>query len=143
MTFKMSLVLLLFALVPCSTLLRGGAASDPPLKTEFRTSDRCVACHNELKTNSGEDVSIGFQWRSSIMANSSRDPYWQGSVRRESIDHPESIADVEDEWSICHMPITHLTAQAARKKAAGVLHLPLSNSDDQTAAATQGGFLLD
>ena len=26
-------------------------------------------------------------WRSSIMANSSRDPYWQASVRRETIDH--------------------------------------------------------
>ena len=26
------------------------------------------------------------------MANSSRDPYWQGSVRRESMDHPE-LAD--------------------------------------------------
>jgi hypothetical protein len=32
----------------------------------FQTSDRCMACHNELKTPSGRDVSIGFNWRSSI-----------------------------------------------------------------------------
>jgi len=28
--------------------------------TFFRTSERCVACHNGLTTSSGEDVSIGF-----------------------------------------------------------------------------------
>jgi len=49
---------------------------------EFHTSDRCLACHNGLRTPAGEDVSIGFAWRSSIMGNSSRDPYWQASVRR-------------------------------------------------------------
>src|SRR5713101_4801559 len=74
-----------------------------PRGTLFRTSERCVACHNGLTTSSGEDISIGFEWRASIMANSSRDPYWQGSVRRESMDHPESKQAIEDECSICHM----------------------------------------
>ena len=32
-----------------------------PAGTFFRTSDRCVACHNGLTTSSGEDISIGFQ----------------------------------------------------------------------------------
>src|SRR5450759_5261565 len=62
------------------------------LKPEFQTSDRCLACHNGLTAPSGKDVSIGFDWRSTIMANSARDPYWQASVRREDIDHPESKA---------------------------------------------------
>ncbi len=79
-----------------------------PPGTVFRTSDRCVACHNGLKTSEGEDISIGFQWRSSIMANSSRDPYWQGSVRRETIDHPESKQAIEDECSVCHMPAVRM-----------------------------------
>src|SRR5262245_18017363 len=39
----------------------------------FQSADNCVACHNGLTTRSGEDVSIGFAWRASIMANSSRD----------------------------------------------------------------------
>ena len=94
-----ALQLAAIALFPYPAPVRGGASSDRTLKIEFRTSDRCVPCHNQLKTRSGEDVSIGFQWRSSIMANSSRDPYWQGSVRRELIDHPESKADIEDECS--------------------------------------------
>ena len=75
----------------------GAVAARAEKKTpavEFRTSDRCVACHNGLLTASGDDVSIGFDWRASIMANSSRDPYWQGSVRREAIDHPESKAAI-------------------------------------------------
>ena len=64
-------------------------ARSAPSAVAFQTSDRCIACHNGLTTASGEDVSIGFDWRATIMANSSRDPYWQASVRRETIDHGE------------------------------------------------------
>jgi hypothetical protein len=71
----------------------------------FRTSESCLACHNGLITPAGEDVSIGSEWRATMMANSSRDPYWQASVRREIIDHPESRAEIEDECATCHMPM--------------------------------------
>jgi len=71
----------------------------------FQTSDRCVACHNGMRTQAGEDFSIGLDWRASIMANSSRDPYWQASVRRETIDHPTASADIQNECSHCHMPM--------------------------------------
>jgi hypothetical protein len=110
------------ALLP---VVRVQAGPSEPGKTEFRTSDRCVACHNGLKTSAGEDISIGLQWRASIMANSSRDPYWQGSVRRESIDHPESQADIENECSACHMPMAHLMARDAGQKTRVFAHLPL------------------
>ena len=53
-------------------------------------SENCVACHNNLVTPAGEDVSIGATWRSTMMANSARDPYWQAAVRRETIDHPST-----------------------------------------------------
>ena len=56
--------------------------------THFETSDRCVACHNGISTPTGEDISIGVAWRTSMMANSGRDPYWISGVRRETIDHP-------------------------------------------------------
>src|SRR5215210_1001371 len=49
----------------------------------FQTSDRCVACHNGITTRSGEDISIGVNWRTSMMANAGRDPYWMAGVRRE------------------------------------------------------------
>ena len=136
-----ALFALCFTLALSPVLLRGKSPkreSDAQLKTEFRTSDRCVACHNGLKTSKGEDISIGFQWRASIMANSSRDPYWQGSVRRESIDHPESQSAIEDECSVCHMPITHLTAKSEGKRAEVFAHLPISTSDEEHAAAADG-----
>ena len=43
------------------------AAEDP-----FRTSDRCLACHKGVTTSRGLDVSIGYDWRGSMMANSAR-----------------------------------------------------------------------
>jgi hypothetical protein len=103
-----------------------GKDDKPAAHPDFRTSDRCVACHNGLKTSAGEDISIGFLWRASIMANSARDPYWQGSVRRESIDHPESSPALQDECSTCHMPMTHLMAKAQGREAEVFVHLPLS-----------------
>jgi hypothetical protein len=60
----------------------------------FTTSDNCIACHNVLVTPQGEDVSIGASWRSTMMANSARDPYWQAGVRRETIDHPMHSAAI-------------------------------------------------
>src|ERR1700757_1293170 len=87
----------ILALVMFSPELTRGRGSPPKSKPEFHTSDRCLACHNGLTTPSGEDVSIGLDWRASIMANAPRDPYWQASIRRESIDHAEAKADIEDE----------------------------------------------
>jgi hypothetical protein len=91
----------------------------------FQTSDRCLACHNGLVAADGADVSIGFDWRTSVMANSALDPYWQASVRRETIDHASSTADIEDDCAICHMPIARYHAHLRRRPADIFAHLPL------------------
>jgi hypothetical protein len=83
-------------------------AYKPHQATAFHTSDRCVACHNGMTSADGEGFSIGFDWQASIMANSSRDPYWQGSVRRETIDHPESSKFIQNDCSFCHMAAVRL-----------------------------------
>jgi hypothetical protein len=115
-----------------------GSANKNDLKPKFQTSDRCLACHNGLIAPSGKDVSIGFDWRSSIMANSSRDPYWQASVRREGIDHPESKAVIEDECAACHMPIARYEAKVEGHKGEVLAHLPFSNDPKKNAAAEDG-----
>jgi hypothetical protein len=114
------------------------AAGDRAPEVKFQTSDRCFACHNGLKTTAGEDVSIGYDWRASMMANSSRDPYWQGSVRRESTDHPESRAAIEDECSACHMPMTRYPAKMAGKLGGVFSHLPF-DADQREGHAAQDG----
>jgi hypothetical protein len=102
----------------------------------FQTSDNCLACHNGLTTPGGEDVSIGSSWRASMMANSARDPYWQAGVRRETIDHPSAAAVIEDECSICHMPMTTFTARANGHEGEIFRHLPVvqkTGPEDRTA----------
>jgi hypothetical protein len=123
--------------IASAPFVRGGARHGV-VKPEFRTSDRCVACHNGLTTKSGEDISIGLDWRPSMMANSSRDPYWQASVRRESVDHPESKPAIEDECSVCHMPIIHLQAKHEGRKAEIFAHLPFNADNKDNAAAEDG-----
>ncbi len=95
----------------------------------FETSDNCLACHNGMATPAGEDVSIGVQWRASMMANSARDPYWQAAVRREVIDHPTKKAAIEDECSLCHMPMATTTARAAERHGEVFRLLPSSPGD--------------
>jgi hypothetical protein len=90
----------------------------------FATSDQCMACHNGLRTPSGEDVSIGAAWRASMMANSSRDPYWQAAVRREVLDHPAATDAIEDECATCHMPMSRTDARLNGDEGEVFGHLP-------------------
>jgi|JI10StandDraft_1071094.scaffolds.fasta_scaffold48163_5 hypothetical protein len=105
----------------------------------FVSADTCRACHNNVVTPSGEDVSIFTDWRSSMMANSARDPYWMAAVRREVMDHPASADDIENECSICHMPMTTFPARAAGRKGRIFDHLPLGRPDDPDAALAADG----
>lgn len=119
-------------------ILRAGAGDHSP-KIAFHDSARCLACHNGLTTPGGKDVSIGFDWRASIMANSSRDPYWQASARRETIDHPESKSAVEDECSVCHMPITRYEAKLQGHEGEIFAFLPFSQKTGEMSALGQDG----
>jgi hypothetical protein len=107
----------------------------PAGPVSFQTGAECIACHNGLITPAGEDVSIGVSWRASMMAHSSRDPYWQGAVRREAIDHPEHAAAIEDECSICHMPMTTYPARAAGGLGQVFAHLPIGQPGTDPLAA--------
>src|ERR1700756_5898832 len=138
MVMRAHLVVAILGLVVFSPRLTRGRGSPPKSKPEFHTSARSLACHNGLTTPGGEDVSIGFDWRASIMANASRDPYWQASIWRESIDHAEVKADVEDECSVCHMPVTHYQARVANQKGKVFAYLPFPGKGDDTAAAEDG-----
>jgi hypothetical protein len=97
-----------------------------------------MACHNGLSTPSGEDVSIGSQWRASMMANSSRDPYWQAGVRRETLDHPQARAAIEDECAVCHMPMSRYEAKRRGREGEVFAHLPFRPGDPSGRLAADG-----
>lgn len=105
----------------------------------FLTADRCLACHTGFTSATGEDISIGSDWRASMMANSARDPYWQAAVRREITDFPDARAVIEDECSKCHMPMARTVANADGR--AGVIfdHLvPEPPNPEEAALALDG-----
>jgi len=57
-------------------------------RTLFRTdhftgSGICAQCHNDIKDKNGNDVSIISAWSTTMMANATRDPFWQAKVRSE------------------------------------------------------------
>ena len=89
----------------------------------FKTAASCIACHN-AEVTAGGGGSIAADWRGSIMAHSSRDPYWQAAVRRETIDHPRAAAEVEDECAACHMPMSRADAAARGRRGQVFAHLP-------------------
>lgn len=128
-------LLALLVASPVSSHGGNGRASSAP---KFQTSDRCVACHNGMRTQAGDDFSIGIDWRASIMANSSRDPYWQGSVRRETIDHPNASADIQNECSHCHMPMSFYEAHLQGKKSEVFSHLLFDLNKKADAEAADG-----
>lgn len=96
----------------------------------FLTSDQCMACHDQLSTRTGDDISIGTDWRGSIMANSSRDPYWHAAVRREIMDHPAASDEIQDECTRCHMPMSNVVERALGGRGRAFDHLPINDADD-------------
>jgi hypothetical protein len=79
----------------------------------FSGSGACAICHTNLADESGNDVSIDSSWRSTIMANSARDPYWQASVRAEVQRTPQRAAEIQGACATCHMPMARVSAQVA------------------------------
>lgn len=120
---------------PQQELLQDRYARSEPA---FQTSDRCFVCHNGTNLPSGAQVTIGADWRTSVMANSSRDPYWQASVRRESLDHPQAQSAIEDECSTCHMPIARYHSRLDGKRGQVFAHLPLNAQAPANKEAADG-----
>ncbi len=105
----------------------------------FRTAETCMVCHDNLVTPSGQDVSIGADWRATMMANSARDPYWQAAVRREILDHPDARAEIENECSICHMPMSAFAARASGRPGVVFAHLPVGQGRAADSALAGDG----
>jgi hypothetical protein len=96
----------------------------------FQASDRCFACHNGLSTSSGEDISIGFSWRPTMMANSA-DPYWQAGVRRETSTTPRPKRRSKTVfWR--HMPMARFSLLRGQEERSS--HIRLFDSEDHGSA---------
>lgn len=87
-------------------------AGDPAFSTShFSGSQNCAMCHNGIVDNQSKDVSIVTDWSSTMMANSSRDPFWRAKVRSEMARHPELQSVINDKCSKCHAPMANAQAK--------------------------------
>ncbi|MCQ8116149.1 dockerin type I domain-containing protein [Methylomonas rosea] len=87
-------------------------AGDPAFTTShFSGSQNCAMCHNGIVDNQSKDVSIVTDWSSTMMANSSRDPFWRAKVRSEMSRHPELQTVINDKCSKCHAPMANAQAK--------------------------------
>ena len=92
--------------------------------SRFAGSGDCAVCHSLLTDSTGQDVSMDTYWRSTMMANSARDPLWQAKVSSEVARNPGLKAVIEAKCATCHMPMAYTQAL----------------TDDEPAAILGDGF---
>ncbi|GAW87246.1 hypothetical protein bplSymb_SCF06701P003 [Bathymodiolus platifrons methanotrophic gill symbiont] len=109
-------------LTESSPVIEPGPTGNPSFTSEhFSGSANCQMCHDGLSDDTGKDVSIIKAWKSTMMANATRDPLWKAKVRtelnraRDSVGDDASAGDalagvINDKCSKCHAPMAHFEA---------------------------------
>lgn len=91
----------------------------------FTGSGKCAGCHGTdpnafaslvgqtypaVPMPNGHDVNPTDQWRSSLMGNSAKDPFWRAKVAHEVAINPDHQLELEDKCTSCHAPLGHFNA---------------------------------
>lgn len=110
---KNVILLLLFMIIQFSSIL----FPQNPLPEEesnlFSGSGNCVLCHESdgyVMTWNNTDVSPVTYWRSTMMANASKDPLWRAMVAEEVYTFPQLQAIIETTCLRCHSPMGYTEA---------------------------------
>ena len=75
--------------------------------SHFAGSGNCATCHDGLTDTSGDNVSIVRDWGASMMANSTKDPFWQAKVATELKRNPHLSTVINDTCTRCHAPMAN------------------------------------
>jgi len=86
--------------------------------THYSGNGVCAACHTDqnvgdarvmvIQDDSGfRDVSLGKAWETSLMANSTRDPYWHAVLASELHNYPNLSEEINDTCTRCHAPMAN------------------------------------
>lgn len=99
------------------TLITGGSPIETPKITLpdsyndlFAGSGVCAFCHNSMVNLQGQPVGIADDWRSTMMANSAKDPFWQAKVSHEGLVNPDHKEALENVCTRCHAPAGNINA---------------------------------
>jgi hypothetical protein len=105
---------------------------------DFSGSGLCTLCHSLLFDDSNTDVGMDKHWRSTMMANAAKDPYWQAKVSSE-VDHfPELQGVIEDKCATCHMPMARTQAETDGSEVAVLGQGFLDEANELHEAAMDG-----
>lgn len=87
-------------------------AIDPPnlYNDYFAGAGSCLMCHNSQVDEQGNSIAILNDWRSTMMANAARDPFWQAKVSHETLVNPHLKDEIETVCIRCHAPMGSLEA---------------------------------
>lgn len=86
----------------------------------FPTAKTCGGCHGHdpngfaMITSDGKDVNVYDDWRSTMMANAARDPFWRAKVSHEILINPAHSLQLQDKCTSCHAPAGHYQAKLKR-----------------------------
>ncbi len=91
----------------------GGIGLASGANNYFRASGDCYGCHGAdnqgpvfaNRNAQGEDVNTLDDWRSTMMGNSARDPFWRAKVSHEVAVVPGHQSELEDKCTSCHAPM--------------------------------------
>jgi hypothetical protein len=124
----------------CGECLIGGDAVDGTARPTYKEGIFCGVCHTNssdsraMRDSSGREIAPFDLWRSSVMANSARDPYWRAVVSVEVAATPDKQAEIEATCCRCHAPMA--TPIPASPKGQ-VLHF-LSQQNERTYLGLDG-----
>lgn len=78
----------------------------------FWTSGRCAGCHGRdllgqasIDPATGQDVNVVNDWRSTLMANSARDPFFRAKLDHEVLVNPSHTEALSNKCLSCHAPL--------------------------------------
>ncbi len=83
----------------------------------FPTQSLCGGCHGfdldgfASVDVDGVDVNVYDDWRTTMMANSAKDPFWRAKVSHESLINPAHATALETKCTSCHAPMGNYTSR--------------------------------
>jgi len=113
----------------------------------FSTAVACRTCHSNaddsgaMRDKQGRGIAPHDLWRSSMMANSARDPFFRAVLAAEAAAAGDARAELEARCLHCHAPMASFEARAAGRKGIAFAQLDDEHGDDawDTAALARDG----
>ena len=85
--------------------------TDNSANPHFLDSKNCALCHSNsdraiaMRDRKNRPIAPYDLWQASMMANSSRDPYWRAVLSAEVVATPSKKALIEEKCTRCHAPM--------------------------------------